>query len=172
MATKIPRKKNVATAANSAAEELDVLHPERIVTIAGAKVIVREYGGIEWLRLLPAARPMIDAVAEMLEAGSVPTYDRALEVLAANIDGLLPLIAQAADIDLVIIDSLTPDELELLLMTWWGVNGRFFIGRATNRVAVARAERRIVQSAGANSTQPSSPTGTTSTASAAIPSAS
>lgn len=154
------------------AEELDILHPERALTLAGRDVVVREYGAVEFMRLLPAARPLVDAIAGLLETGTVPGYDAALDVLAAHIDGLLPLIAQAADLTPADLGALNPDEFELLLMTWWGTNGRFFIGRATNRVAVALAERRLTASAGGNSMPPSSPTATTSGASVATPSGS
>lgn len=155
--------------ADTATDELDVLHPERTVPVGGRGVTVREYGGIEWLRLQPAARPLVDAIAAVLESGAIPTYDRAFEVVGAHIDGLLPLIAQAADIEITDIEALSPPDLELLVMTWWGVNGRFFIGRATSRVAVAFAERRLAQSVGASSTPPSSLTATASTASNATP---
>lgn len=149
-------------------EELDTLHPEREVPIGDTKLVVREYGAVEWMRLLPFARPLIHGIAHMLERGEPPMYEEVLEVISGEIDALLPLVAQSADIDVSALDHIKPDELDLLLMTWWGVNGRFFISRAVNRVAVGQAEkRRVGQSAGAKSTPPSSPTGTTSTESAA-----
>lgn len=172
--TAAPSVTNPATdPARAAAAELDVLHPDRTVIIGGASITVREYGHIEWLRLLPAAMPLVDAIAGHLEAGRTPTYEDALMVLAENVDMLTPLVAQAAGIAPAAIEAMNPDDGELLLMTWWGVNGRFFIGRALNRVAVARAERRAgVPSAGASSTPPSSPTATDATTSPATPNAS
>lgn len=157
---------------DAAAAELDVLHPERELKLRDRLVVVREYGGVEWLRLLPKAAPMVDAIAAMLEVGRTPTYDEALAVLAENIDSLLPLVAQAADMPLADVAALDPDDLELLLMTWWGVCGRFFLARASNRVAVAMAERRLARSATASSTPPSSPTATSSPSSGDTPGAS
>ncbi|MCK9987648.1 MAG: hypothetical protein AzoDbin1_04120 [Azoarcus sp.] len=176
MARKITRPTALPAAtdpAHAAAAELDVLHPDRTVVIGGVSITVREYGHIEWLRLLPAAMPLVDAIAGHLEAGRAPTYEDALMVLAENVDALTPLVAQAAGITPAAIEAMNPDDGELLLMTWWGVNGRFFIGRALNRVAVARAERRAgVPSAGVSSTPPSSPTDTNETTSPATPNAS
>lgn len=178
MAQKISRTTSPSPVdpAADAAAELDVLHPERTITLRCGAVTVREYGHVEWLRALPAAAPLVAAIAGMLESGTEPSYEDALLAVATHIDGLRPLIAQAADIDLNAFDSLPPDEGELLLMTWWGVNGRFFTARALNRVAVARAERaarvRAVPSAGASSTPPSSPTDTAAPISPATPSAS
>ena len=151
MAVKMPRRA-VAQAAPAADNDLAVLHPERVVVLAGTRVTVREYGHIEWLRLQAAATPLVGALAAMLDAGQEPTYEQALAVLADNADALAPLVAQAADMPLADFDALAPDDGELLLMTWWGCNGRFFVRRALNKVAVARAE--AARSAGARSTPP------------------
>lgn len=158
-------------AAEEGSDELDVLHPERQVMLGGRRVTVREYGHVEWLRLLPRAAPLVGAIANVLDAGIEPSYEQALEVMAEHIDGLAPLVCQACDLDGAAFAALAPDAGELLLMTWWGVNGRFFVARAINRVAVARAEHRAW--AGARSTPPSSPTATAApSASAATPSGS
>jgi hypothetical protein len=170
MAQKIPRRNKPAPTpqADNPAEELDILHPERTVTVGALRLVIREYGHMEWMRLLPAARPVIDAIAGMLEAGREPAYEEAFEAIAANADALLPLVAQAADIAPEELAALAPDTGELVLMTWWGVNGRFFIGRAINRVAVARAAA-MRRSDGASFTPPSSLADTTAPNSPATP---
>lgn len=162
MARKIVKPQ--AAAAKPAPEnELDVLHPERHLVLGGRKVVVREYGHIEWMRLLGRGEPLVAAIADALERGRDPTYEEALAVLAEHIDALAPLVAQAADLDEEAHAALNPSEGELLLMTWWGVNGRFFVERAVNRVAVSRKERQerqrllermgaVASSAGAKST--------------------
>ena len=52
---------------------MEVLHPERFVELGGVKVMVREYGNVEWLRLLPVAEPRVAAIAEMLVGPNEPT---------------------------------------------------------------------------------------------------
>lgn len=160
MAQKIPRpnRRAAPAAALTPAEELDILHPEREVRLGERRIVIREYGHFEWLKLLPAAAPVVEAVAALLDAGREPTYEEAFAAISANAEQLLPLVAQAADMPTEDLYSIAPDMGELVLMTWWGVNGRFFIGRALNKVAVARQER--LRSAGASSTPPSSPTDT------------
>lgn len=133
--------------------ELDVLHPERELTFGKRKLVVREYGHVEWLRLLPQAEPLVAAIASALEHGRDPTYEEALACLAQHIDALAPLIAQAAGLEPAEHEALDPEQGEVLLMTWWGVNGRFFVGRALNRVAVSRREsanRQALQDAAAS----------------------
>lgn len=180
---KVVPKTAAALAAEREPSDMEVLHPERTVELGGEVVVVREYGNVEWLRLLPAAEPMVAAVAEMLASPHEPTYEAVLNAIATHTDGLLPLIVQAADRDMDWLESLAPDDVENLLMLWWGVNGHFFVRRARIRQTVERAsavikERAVAQaakavaSAGASSTPPSSPTGTSAATSAATPSAS
>lgn len=141
--------------------ELETLHPERELVFGKRKVVVREYGHVEWLRLLPQAEPLVAAIAAALEQGRDPTYEEALACLAQHIDALAPLIAQAAGLALADYEQLDPEQGEVLLMTWWGVNGRFFVGRALNRVAVSMREsanRKALQAAADSlATQRSSP---------------
>lgn len=120
--------------------ELEVLHPERQLVFGGRRVLVREYGHVEWLRLLPQAEPLVASIAAALEQDRDPTYEDALACLAQHIDALAPLIAQAAGLTAEEHAALDPEQGEVLLMTWWGCNGRFFVGRALNRVAVSRRE--------------------------------
>lgn len=164
--------RTTAQADQTAADELDILHPERTITLSIGTIVVREYGAVEWMRMLPAAESLIASISAMLAERRIPIYEEALAVIAKNIDALLPFIAAASGLEHAVVEALAPDDFELLLMTWWGVNGRFFVGRARNRIAVARAEMEVVVSASENSTQPLSPTATTSTESGATPSAS
>lgn len=142
MATKIKRvvKTGPAVGSQPAADDLDVLHPDRHLVFGNLHITVREYRHVEWLLLLPMAAPLVDAISRLIDARRQPTYEEALSIVATHIEDLAPLIAQSADIDAATFERLAPDEGELLLMTWWGVNGRFFVQRALNRVAVMRAE--------------------------------
>lgn len=159
MAKKIGSKAKLGT--ESPASELEILHPERSITLSLGPVTVREYGGVEWLRLLPRAAQLVEAISAQIEVGVAPRYEDALNIISTWVDELLPLVAQAADLKTEQLEGLAAPELELLLMTWWGVCGHFFIERAMNRVMVARQEKRVRdQLAGASSTQHSSAPGT------------
>ncbi len=177
----ITQKAAAAPAADREPSDMEVLHPERFVELGGVKVMVREYGNVEWLRLLPVAEPMVAAIAEMLVGPNEPTYEVVLHAIATHTDGLLPLILQAVDRDMDWLESLASNEVENLLMAWWGVNFHFFVQRARNRQAVERAsavmkERIVAQSvqtvasAGVRSTPLSSPMATSAATSAPTPS--
>lgn len=162
---------------------MEVLHPERVLELGGDQVTVREYSNLEWLRALPVAEPLVAAIAAMLAGEQEPSYEVALGAIAKHSDGLVPLIAQSVDRDLAWLDALHPTEFETVLMTWWAVNGHFFVRRASNRQAIEQASaawkaRATVQtaqtvvSAGVTSTPPSSPTVIATATSAPTPPAS
>ena len=180
MAEVVP-KTSAAPAAEREPSDMEVLHPERVMVLSVGKVTMREYGNLEWLRALPLAEPLVASIAEMLAGEQEPAYEVALNAIATHTDGLLPLIAQAVDRDVAWLDTLHPVEFEAVLMTWWMVNGHFFVRRASNRQAIERASARTkaevlaqaakaVASAGVPSTPPSSPTGTSAANSALTPS--
>ena len=162
---------------------MEVLHPERVLLLGGESVMVREYGNVEWLRALPVAEPLVAAITALLAGEQEPSYEVALDAIARHSDGLIPLIAQSVNRDVAWLDTLSPDGFETVLMTWWGVNGHFFVRRASNRQAIEQASaawkaRATVQtaqtvvSAGVTSTPPSSPTVIATATSAPTPPAS
>ena len=118
------------------ADDLEVLHPERLLTIAGREVTVREYGFVEGLRLLRLAEPIIAGLQGDIARGT-PTFDSVMGVIAEHADVAVQLMAIACDVDAEWIESLSQDEGQLLLMTWWGVNGPFYMRTASVRAGVA-----------------------------------
>ncbi len=164
MAKVIPKDAAVP-AAGREPSDMEVLHPERTVYLGGEQVTVREYGNLEWLRALPVAEPLVASIAEMLAGEQEPAYEVALDAISRHTDGLMPLIAQAFGRDIAWLDALPPQEFESALMEWWGVNGHFFVRRASNRQAIEQASAAMkarviaqaaqaVASAGARSTPP------------------
>ena len=63
---KVVPKTSAAPAAEREPSDMEVLHPERFLVLGGGRVTVREYGNVEWLRALPAAEPLVAALAAML----------------------------------------------------------------------------------------------------------
>ena len=177
----ITQKAAAAPAADREPSDMEVLHPERVLELGGDQVTVREYSNLEWLRALPVAEPLVAAIAAMLVGEQEPGYEVALGAIAKHSDGLVPLIAQSVDRDLAWLDALHPTEFETVLMTWWAVNGHFFVRRASNRQAIEQASAAMkarvvaqsvqtVASAGVRSTPLSSPMATSAATSAPTPS--
>lgn len=157
------------------AEDLEILHPERTFTVAGEEITVREYGFVEGLRLRSQAAPLLDSLCQIM-TGDGLSLEQVLDILAEHHQVTLALLAQAIDRDVAWLerDSVSQEDGHALLMTWWSVNGPFLLRSVQRRrmaeMVAERVKRNPDAFAGATSTAPSSPMGTTRTASAATPS--
>ncbi len=110
--------------------DLDILHPERELEIAGETVVVREFGFIEAARLSRWAQPVIDDLAQMMMDPDVDIDLTVLdEILTRHTDVMTRLIAQAVDRDPAWVEALSDVDGQRLMMAFWEVNGGFFMRR-------------------------------------------
>ena len=107
------------------ADDLEILHPEREVTIAGRQLVVREYGFIEGLRLVPLADPLIEELRAHIEAGRPSSVEAVHAILGRHAGVVAALMAAAVDIEVEWVDSLGQDAGTALMFWWWRVNGPF-----------------------------------------------
>lgn len=147
--------------------DLDVLHPERALTVGGRAVTVREYSFIEGLRIQQRVRPIVAGLEAAAEGGDV-SMDVLDELVARHTDDVLALVAQACDQPVEWVRGLSDEDGQALLLAWWGVCSRFFI----RRLVMRRAWQAAQQPAGATSTPASSTTATAGASSDATPGAS
>ena len=151
--------------AEPGADDLQVLHPERSPIIAGRQVTVREYGFIEGLGLRPLAQPFLDDLHAQIGAGGVPELEQILVILGKHHLAIQELVATAADVEPQWVAELDQDSGYRLLMTWWTVNGPFYMRSVLTRVVAEKAAAAV--RAGRTSTPPSSPLDTDSPATSA-----
>lgn len=130
------------------ADDLEVLHPERVGIVAGRPVMVREYGFVEGLRLQPLTEPIVASLQSVIGNG-IPPLEAILAILGEHADAVARLIAIAADVEEDWVGGLNQDDGHQLLMMWWGANGPFWL-----RLAFLRKAAQVC--AGAISTPPSS----------------
>lgn len=127
MATKIDQKKE-ANAIGQEVSELEVLFPDREISIAGRTLVVRELRFSEQLKW----QSLLNEVAEnfdQVNADDENFFDHVLATLGAYADRLLDIVAICCDQSREWIDSLPANQGEELLFTWWAVNNHFFIRR-------------------------------------------
>lgn len=144
-----------AVGAGAAAAELEILHPNREVKIAGRQLTVREYGFVEGLQVRALAAPFLEGLYQAVGAGSrAPSFDEVQDVLAGHADAVVELIAKAANVEAGWIRTLGDEDGELLMLNWWLANAGFFIRRVLRRATTDR----LVAAAlvGGGSTTPSS----------------
>lgn len=122
------------------AEELEILIPEREITVAGKTVTVREFSFMEGLRLAVVVSPMVSDMEALFSDSKAEVDVMTLQTLFANhSDALMKLMAVATSLDASVIEGLNDNDGQLLLMTFWAVNKGFFVNRLIMRRAVREA---------------------------------
>ena len=162
MARKVGAPVKPAPAEEAGADDLQVLHPERTLSIAGYEITVREYGFVEGLGLRPLIQSFLDDLYALVnDRKGLPPLEEIMGVLGKHSDVVAQLMSIAADVELDWIHKLPPRHGNMLLYAWWTVNGPFFVDAVVDRIRgerAAEAQRKAL--AGPTSTQPSSPADT------------
>lgn len=135
------------------ADDLNILHPERSVTIAGRSVVMREYGFIEGLKLQPLYQPFVDELHDAVVDTGVPALSQIIGLMARHTDSIEQLIAIAADVEVEWVAGLGDRDGSNLLYLWWAVNAPFFMRRVFDRIA---ADRAMAHQQGGETSMPSS----------------
>ncbi|MHB1273614.1 MAG: DUF6631 family protein [Rhodanobacter sp.] len=166
MARKLPRKQ--ASRPEEGRDDLAILHPQATITVEGREVTVREYGMIAGLQLRVQVQPFIADLGALFEAGGECLVEDIIDVIAVHWSLVRLAIAASAGVEPAWLDSLGDTDGDLLINTWWGVCGPFFV-RPILRRKLEQLRRQA--SAGATSTPNSSPPASAPpTSSAATPS--
>jgi len=119
-------------------QDLEILHPERELEIAGETVLVREFGFIEAARLSALAKPVIDDLSGLMTDPEAEIGLGVLDdILTRHTDIMVRLLARAVDRDPAWIESLSDADGQRLMLTFWEVNSGFFMRRLVMQ-AVAR----------------------------------
>ncbi|WP_445364394.1 DUF6631 family protein [Microbulbifer sp. ANSA003] len=151
MAKKLEKK-----ASAESQDDLEILHPERTLTIAGEVITVREYGFVEGLRLRSLAAPFLKALHQVMGNGAALSLEAVLDIIAEHHEITLQLMAIAIDRDNDWLHDLNDPDGNRLLMTWWAVTGPFFLRSVQQRriaeLVASRAQKTVP--AGETSTPP------------------
>lgn len=110
---------------------LEVLFPDRQLTVGGVEVTVRELSFSEQLRHNHLLAPLGDSLAAIppQKMDSPESINVIFDALALHADALRELIAISCGQSMDWVDTLPPDEGEALVLTWWEVNSGFFVRR-------------------------------------------
>lgn len=161
MARKVTPKQTPAAPAGT--DDLAVLNPDVTFTIAGRKVTVREYGFIEGLQLRQVVAPFVADLGKILADGECLVED-VLDALGKHVDLVQHAIARSistpdateeqVDEAAAWVAGLRDVDGDVVIKTWWGVCGFFFVRQVVSRSG-ERARHKAY--AGATSTPSSSP---------------
>jgi hypothetical protein len=158
MATKLPAAP--ADDASAVADELAVLHPDRTLTLGARTITIREYGFFEGLDIADRGSAFIADLIAASEDGTL-RYAQVRRLFGRH-RGIVPVIAaQAGDVEVRWLETLTADEQELYLATWFATNAAFFVREVLAELREDRLHDAQVlaagTSAGANSSSASPP---------------
>jgi hypothetical protein len=159
MATKVDKATPAAPKGAAGVDDLDVLQPDREITVGGRKVVVREFRFFEGLRLRAAHKPFFDELFVLFnDAAAPPGFDDVALVLGAHQQAVADMVALSTDTDAGWVLGLGDQDGDALLVTWWLVNAGFFVRGLLRRAAQRRVA--VSPSAGPASTTSSSPQAT------------
>ncbi|MBN5319143.1 hypothetical protein JY479_03795 [Serratia marcescens] len=123
-------------------DELNILMPDRTLTICGVQVTVHEYTLAEQLQHRQPLKAISEGFMDAMNAkpDAEVSIDELYDVLGANWDAVLQAVAVSCGRSVEWVAGLTGDDSESLLLIWWGVNAAFF-----TRNAIRPALTRLVQ---------------------------
>ncbi|TBU75197.1 DUF6631 family protein [Phytopseudomonas daroniae] len=141
---KSPSKSSkAAAAAKGSADDLAVLNSDVPTTIAGRKLVMREYGFIEGMRLQGLYAPFVtDLYNSMRDSADVPLHE-VIELLGRHTDQVAELISIAADVELNWVRGLDDVNGMNLMYLWWNVNCPFFMRRVFDRRSAELAVEKV-----------------------------
>lgn len=178
MARKVDRNKALKAPPPGGADDLPILMPNVPLAIAGRKIVVREYGFSEGLRVRALMAPFTADLDREFASGREALVEDIMDLLGKHLERVQQAIAQsiapageaAGPEDVAWVAGLGDRDGDLLINAWWGVNGLFFVRQVLRRNA-ERAKRAAL--AGATSLSNSaSPSERDPSSSSATPSAS
>lgn len=108
-------------------DELNILIPDRTLTICGVQVTVHEYTLAEQLQHRQPLKAISEGFMDAMNAkpDAEVSIDELYDVLGANWDAVLQAVAVSCGRSVEWVAGLTGDDSESLLLIWWGVNAAF-----------------------------------------------
>lgn len=111
-------------------DDLNVLFPERSLRVNGEELTFREITLSQQLKHRARIKPISDAftalATRLAASGAEPSVDEILDIMADHADDLAFLIPLSCGKDADWYESLTGEDGDNVLLTWWTVNTGFF----------------------------------------------
>lgn len=121
------------SAAENAAEDLSVLFPDQTIPLGGKTVTVQEYPFMTWIELKPQCSEINSQLAAFMTREADVSIDELLECFEDNFQIMQKLLSVSISESIEYLKTLSDDEMQSLMLTWWGVNNHFFL-RSANRI--------------------------------------
>jgi hypothetical protein len=136
MAERVPQSQD-NSAADNAAEDLNILFPDQSLLIANEQITVTEYPFMTWIELKPLCKPLIEEFTEFMRRGDDVAADELLECFENHFQILQTLLCKSIDKPVEFLEKLSYSDMQILLLTWWSVNKNFFLQSANRLLRAA-----------------------------------
>lgn len=133
------------TEATDSVNDLEIMQPDHTITVGGRTVTVMEYRFTDGLHVRAKAKPFVRDLQAQVETGEVLAED-VLDIIAEHADLVRDLVLDATEgADEDWLYDLDDDDGQTLLLTWWAVNGPFFMRQIVRRLAERMAFKATTQ---------------------------
>jgi hypothetical protein len=121
--------------------EVEVIHPERVIQIKGEDITVNEIDFLQGLTAGPLARPLIKDMSTCFEEkGEAITLEEIGQLFSLHREIVFQLMSMVSGKDRDWIMSLNDSDGQTLMLTFWRVNSGFFVRRLLTRKLAAWQE--------------------------------
>lgn len=156
MARKLDAKQGPSAADPSAAEQLEVLHPEMSLSIAGRDIVVREYEFYDGLEVAHQAEAFIADMHKSCKQGGL-RYAKVRRLFGVHRDVVTTIAARSADVDVDWVRGLKAADAEVFLSAWFSVNAGFFVREVGMELREEQQLAALARSLAGRTSSPASP---------------
>lgn len=125
------------------ADDLDILNPDRTITIQGERITVSEYGFIVGLRMESVLATFIGTLCDLVTSERIGEHVTVRRAFGDHMESITEGLATSVGKSVEWISSLNDEDGNLLLDTWWAVNTGFFLRRVRIEMGVRMANQRM-----------------------------
>lgn len=133
------------TAKNEESNDLEVLMPNREITLAGEIITVREYSFKDALTIGNDIDQFVALIVNEMNGTNKITIEQADTIIMGNLELVYSLISTSIQKPISFIEALSYEDGLQLLDWWWVVNSRFFMNAVTRKIIRQNAAKQANQ---------------------------
>lgn len=133
------------TAKNEESNDLEVLIPNREITLAGEIITVREYSFKDALTIGNDIDQFVALIVNEMNGTNKITIEQADAIIMNNLKLVYSLISTSIQKSITWIEALSYEDGLQVLDWWWVVNSGFFMNAVTRKIIRQNAAKQVNQ---------------------------
>lgn len=135
----------VTTTKNEEFNNLEVLMPNREITLAGETITVREYSFKDALTIGNEIDQFVALIVAEMNSTNTLSIEQADLIIMNNLELVYSLISTSIQKPITWIEALSYEDGLQLLDWWWVVNSGFFMNAVTRKIIRQNAAKQVNQ---------------------------